>query len=73
MSRTIIVGDVHGCASELASLFSHLNVVPADNIYFVGDVLARGPDSLGVLEQLGQVSLPVSISPNSMHSDDEML
>jgi diadenosine tetraphosphatase ApaH/serine/threonine PP2A family protein phosphatase len=51
MGRTIVVGDVHGCSAELRSLLDRLAIVRgSDRIVFVGDLIARGPDSLGVLE-----------------------
>lgn len=50
MGRTVIVGDVHGCASELEALLEQVGFSSgADTLVFVGDVVARGPDSLGVL------------------------
>lgn len=48
--RTIIVGDVHGCASELEAQLDRLAFSSGDRLVFVGDVVARGPDSLGVLD-----------------------
>lgn len=48
--RTIIVGDVHGCASELESLLDAVAFSSGDRLVFVGDLIARGPDSLGVLD-----------------------
>ncbi len=48
--RTIIVGDVHGCASELESLLDAVGFASGDRLVFVGDLVARGPDSLGVLD-----------------------
>ncbi len=48
--RTIIVGDVHGCAAELEELLAQVEWRPEDRLYFVGDLLARGPDSHGVLD-----------------------
>lgn len=48
--RTVIVGDVHGCASELASLLDTLAFTTGDRLVFVGDLVSRGPDSLGVLD-----------------------
>lgn len=50
MLRSVIVGDVHGCADELAELLVALEFTPEDRLYFVGDLLARGPDSVGVLD-----------------------
>lgn len=49
MARTIIVGDVHGCAGELRRLLEGLALDSADRVLFVGDLVARGPDSRGVL------------------------
>jgi calcineurin-like phosphoesterase family protein len=49
MARTIIVGDVHGCVSELGRLLDGLAPTLDDRILFVGDLIARGPDSRGVL------------------------
>lgn len=49
MERTIIIGDVHGCATELEDLLERLDVTPADRIVFVGDLVNRGPNTPGVL------------------------
>ena len=49
MSRSIFIGDVHSCAAELAELLSAVAVTPDDRVFFVGDLLSRGPDPLGVL------------------------
>jgi hypothetical protein len=48
--RTIIVGDVHGCRSELEGLLDRVAFASGDRLVFVGDLVARGPDSLGVLD-----------------------
>ncbi|MDX2599579.1 polynucleotide kinase-phosphatase [Streptomyces caniscabiei] len=52
-----IVGDIHGCASELESLLGKLGYV--DGIHpegrtavFVGDLVDRGPDSPAVLRRV---------------------
>ncbi len=47
--RTVIVGDVHGCRSELEWLLELVRFGTGDRLVFVGDLVARGPDSLGVL------------------------
>jgi hypothetical protein len=56
MGRTIIVGDVHGCVDELGRLLDAIAPGAADRVLFVGDLIARGPDSLGVLELYRQVN-----------------
>jgi hypothetical protein len=55
MGRTLIVGDVHGCAGELASLLDTLAPADGDRVLFVGDLVARGPDSRGVLRLYREV------------------
>jgi hypothetical protein len=50
MGRTIIVGDVHGCRRELEQLLDRVAFSTGDQLVFVGDLVARGPDSLGVLD-----------------------
>ncbi len=52
MGRTLIIGNVHGCAAELDALLARLAVGEADRVVFVGDLLARGPDSRGVLAKV---------------------
>jgi hypothetical protein len=48
--RTVIVGDVHGCTGELEELLERTRFAEgADALVFVGDLVARGPDSLGAL------------------------
>ncbi len=50
-ARSIFIGDVHGCSEELRLLLSKLGPVPGlDRLIFLGDLLNKGPDSLGVLE-----------------------
>lgn len=47
--RSVIVGDVHGCARELQILLEHLQPGPDDEVIFVGDLINKGPDSHEVL------------------------
>lgn len=50
MRRTIVIGDVHGCIEELKELLKKCDFCSDDDVVFVGDLIARGPDSKGVLE-----------------------
>lgn len=43
--RTLVVGDVHGCARELALL---LDRAAADRVVLLGDLFSKGPDPVGV-------------------------
>ncbi|MEC8422399.1 MAG: metallophosphoesterase, partial [Myxococcota bacterium] len=45
MPRTLFVGDVHGCADELASL---LRIAAPSAVVLLGDVFTKGPDPAGV-------------------------
>jgi serine/threonine protein phosphatase 1 len=47
---TWLVGDVHGCARELARLIERLGPGRDDRIVLLGDLFHRGPDPFGVLE-----------------------
>lgn len=47
MSRTIIIGDVHGCLDELRRLLDELALEPTDQLFFAGDLMDRGPDPVG--------------------------
>jgi hypothetical protein len=49
VARTVIVGDVHGCRVELEELLGKVGLARDDRLVFVGDLVARGPDSAGVL------------------------
>lgn len=51
--RTIVVGDVHGCAGEFKDLLTKASWSPDDHVVLVGDLFARGPDPEGVLDLIG--------------------
>jgi len=50
MKRTIVIGDIHGCAVELKELLEKLSLIEEDIVYSVGDILDKGPDVLGCIE-----------------------
>ena len=47
--RFILIGDVHGCIDELKILISECKLNIGDNIFFLGDLINKGPNSIGVL------------------------
>jgi serine/threonine protein phosphatase 1 len=51
-SRTIAIGDIHGCSMALARLIDLIGPTPQDTIVSLGDYINRGTDSKGVLDQL---------------------
>jgi serine/threonine protein phosphatase 1 len=49
----IAIGDVHGCLNELRTLVEdRLKISKEDQLYFVGDLITKGPNSLGTIEYL---------------------
>ncbi|MFT3767924.1 MAG: metallophosphoesterase family protein [Minicystis sp.] len=52
MPRTVIVGDVHGCRAELSDLLAAVAFAEGDRLVMVGDLVARGPDPVGLIELL---------------------
>lgn len=60
MGRTVWIGDVHGCADELEELLAAVGVTREDRVVFVGDLVARGPDSrrvLRIVRELGALAV----------------
>ncbi|HEX6360927.1 polynucleotide kinase-phosphatase [Actinophytocola sp.] len=72
-----IIGDVHGCHSELVTLLTRLGyVVTADGAHhpdgrtavFVGDLVDRGPDTPGVLRLvMGMVAAGTALCVSGNH------
>lgn len=50
-SRTVVVGDVHGCIHELRDLLAKCEFRKGtDRLVFVGDLVGKGPDSAAVVQ-----------------------
>jgi calcineurin-like phosphoesterase family protein len=50
MSRTIVIGDIHGCFDELVALLDLVDLQTADRVVAVGDLTVKGNKSKEVLD-----------------------
>ncbi|MFH8728002.1 polynucleotide kinase-phosphatase [Streptomyces termitum] len=70
-----IIGDVHGCRSELETLLGRLGYVDGAHpegrtAVFVGDLVDRGPDSPGVLRRvMGMVAAGTALCVPGNHEN----
>ncbi len=72
MSRTIAIGDIHGCAQALAKLIEMIRPSRDDTIVTLGDYINRGPDSPGVLDRLIELQGECRLVP-LLGNHEEML
>jgi hypothetical protein len=61
MRRFIIVGDVHGCSTELTALLDRIGPTADDQVALVGDVIAKGPRSREVLTLVRELGAKVAL------------
>ena len=59
--RILAIGDIHGCSVSLALLLKTVRIQSADIVVVLGDLIDRGPDSCGVIEQLLELSHTVRV------------
>jgi len=50
--RIIAIGDVHGCIHSLLNLIEQINLLPDDQLVFLGDLIDRGKHSKEVIDYL---------------------
>jgi bis(5'-nucleosyl)-tetraphosphatase (symmetrical) len=68
MLRRIFIGDIQGCRDELERLLEAVNFDPtADELHPVGDLVNRGPDSLGVLKLLKSLDAGGVLGNHDLH------
>jgi serine/threonine protein phosphatase 1 len=71
-SRTIAIGDIHGCSAALDALLEAIRPRLEDTIVTLGDYINRGPDSRGVLERLIDLTRRCRLVP-LLGNHDQML
>ena len=70
MKTSLIIGDIHGCLSTLQALISKAG--PVDEIISVGDLIDRGPDSLGVIQYCIENNIQVCLGNHELMMLDAM-
>lgn len=55
MTRTIAIGDIHGCATALNRLLAEIQPTRHDTVVGIGDFVDRGMESAEVIETLLQL------------------
>lgn len=58
IKRTVIVGDIHGCLEEFDELITTISYnQETDRLILLGDLIDRGPDSVGVVRRAREMKL----------------
>ena len=60
---TLAFGDLQGCRQPLEQLLKKIGAAPTEPLWFCGDLVNRGPDSLGTLRQIRQLGLRAPDAP----------
>ena len=62
--RTLAIGDIHGCLTQLDALLDAIAPTPDDHLIFLGDYIDRGPDSAGVIRRVLNLSTRITSQPS---------
>ena len=66
--HTYVIGDIHGCLTELIALLAQLDYRPdEDRLLLAGDLVNRGPDSLAVLRWACKNDVEMVLGNHDLH------
>jgi bis(5'-nucleosyl)-tetraphosphatase (symmetrical) len=67
-ARRIFIGDIQGCSDELDQLLAACDYdAQRDSVHPVGDLVNRGPDSLGCLRRLKRIDARGVLGNHDVH------
>lgn len=49
---TYVLSDIHGHQDAFDSILSQISMTDEDQLYIIGDVIDRGPDSIELLQHM---------------------
>ncbi len=68
------IGDVHGCIKTLKELVRQISIIDKNpKLYFVGDLIDRGPDSKAVIDYIIDLNISGVESMSVRGNHEEML
>ncbi|MFM7929512.1 MAG: metallophosphoesterase family protein [Pirellula sp.] len=73
MTRTIAIGDIHGCLRAFDALLAAIDLQKTDILVPVGDYIDRGPDSKGVIDRLIELREQTQLFPLMGNHEEMML
>jgi hypothetical protein len=65
--RTVVIGDVHGCLDELTELVRRCGGRRGARVVLVGDLVAKGPDSAGVVQWAREEDVTAVLGNHDAH------
>lgn len=72
-SRTLAIGDIHGCLAAFDALLALLAPTGADTVVVLGDCVDRGPDSRGVIARVRELATSTTVIPILGNHEEMML
>ncbi len=80
--QTVVIGDIHGCLDELQDLLAACSIDwTTDRVISVGDLVAKGPDSQGVVQLARELGIRavlgnhdakvLSVGPNAEETEGQ--
>ena len=72
-SRTIAIGDIHGCLAALETLLAAVRPQTDDTVITLGDYVDRGPNCRGTLDRLIELDRQCRLIPLLGNHDDMLV